>query len=137
MPQTERTTVVPTGTHKPLGRYSHAVRVKGEVMFLSGIVGVDEDGELVGKGDAGAQVRQIFKNMEAILSSVGATFNDVLEWTTYVVGREAALSNQKVKVELFAKLFPNGGEPASTMVIVDGLAHDDFLVEIRAVAAVP
>ncbi len=137
MPQSTRTPVVPTGTHKPLGQYSHAVRVRGELMFLAGIVGVDENGDLVGKGDAGAQVRQIFKNMEAILSSVGATFNDVLEWTTYVVGREAARSNQKVKVEIFTKLFPNGGEPASTMVIVDGLAHEDFLVEVRAVAAVP
>ena len=137
MPRTERTVVSTTQVHPPVGQYSHAVRVKGELVFIAGQVALDVNGDLVGRGDPNAQVRQIFKNIGAILASVGASFENVVEWTTFVAGMESVLPNQRAKVELIESLFPNGGYPASTMVIVEGLAQEEFLVEMRVVAAVP
>ena len=132
----ERTIVSTTDAPQPIGQYSQAVRVKGgELVFMAGQVSLDKDGNLVGEGDAGAQTRQIFENLEKVLQGVGGSFSDVLEVMTYVVGRDAVAPNREARTELYPRLFPNGDYPASTLLIVDGLARPEFLVEIKAVAA--
>jgi enamine deaminase RidA (YjgF/YER057c/UK114 family) len=106
-------------------------------MFLAGQVSLDAGGNMVGEGDAAAQTRQIFENLGAVLASAGASFSNVLEVVIYVVGREAAEANRQARAELYPALFPNGDYPAATLLIVDGLAREEFLVEIKAVAALP
>lgn len=122
--------------HPPIGAYSHAVRVSGgELLFIAGQVSV-ENGVIVGEGDVAAQTRQVFANLRKVLDSAGATFADVVEMTTYLVGSESFEPFAQARTELFPDLFPDGVYPANTLLIISGLARPELLVEIKAVAVV-
>jgi enamine deaminase RidA (YjgF/YER057c/UK114 family) len=134
----QRTVVNPAQAPQPLGAYSNAVRVKaGELVYIAGQVGVDARGNLVGKGDVQAQTRQVFENLGQVLASVGASFSNVVEFTTYLVGRESVQPFMAARTELFPQLFPKQDYPPNTLLIVSGLVREEFLVEIKAVAALP
>ena len=134
----QRTVVNPAQAPQPLGAYSNAVRVKaGELVYIAGQVGVDARGNLVGKGDVQAQTRQIFENLGQVLASVGASFSNVVEFTTYLVGRESVQPFMAARTELFPQLFPEQDYPPNTLLIVNGLVREEFLVEIKAMAALP
>lgn len=138
MPNLQRITLNPAVAPKPLGAYSHAVKVTpGSLLYIAGQVAVDSDGNLVGRGDAAAQTRQAFKNIGHILSGAGANFGQVVEFTTYLVGRNAIQPFIAARTQLFPGLFPNGDYPPNTLLIVNGLVREEFLVEIQAVAALP
>ena len=134
----QRTVVNSAQAPQPLGAYSNAVRVKaGELVYIAGQVGVDARGNLVGKGDVQAQTRQVFENLGQVLASVGASFSNVVEFTTYLVGRESVQPFMVARTELFPQLFPKQDYPPNTLLIVNGLVREEFLVEIKAVAALP
>ena len=138
MTKLQRAIVKPAQVAQPLGAYAHAVRVgAGELVYIAGQVGVDADGNLVGKRDVAAQTRQTFENIGHVLASVGASFSNVVEMTTYLVGRESIQPFIRARSELLPTLFPNKDYPANTLLIVGGLVSEDFLVEIKAVAALP
>ena len=123
---------------QPLGAYSQAIRVRaGELLYLAGQVGIDRSGNLPGAGDVAAQTRQIFENLGQVLRAVGASFSNVVEFTTYLVGRESVQPFLEARAALFSTLFPDGDYPPNTLLVVDGLVREDFLVEIKAVAALP
>jgi enamine deaminase RidA (YjgF/YER057c/UK114 family) len=94
------------------------------------------DLSLVGPGDAAAQTRQVFRNIGGVLESAGAGFNNVVEFTTYVVGRDSVQGFIDGRNQVFPDIFPSGDYPPNTLLVVDGLVRDEFLVEIKAVAAV-
>jgi enamine deaminase RidA (YjgF/YER057c/UK114 family) len=115
-----------------------AARVKaGSLLFVAGQVPLDTAGNLVGGGDAAAQTRQVFKNLGQVLEGAGASFSDVVEFTTYLVGRESVQPFIQARTELFPQIFPNADYPANTLLVVAGLVREEFLVEIKAVAALP
>jgi enamine deaminase RidA (YjgF/YER057c/UK114 family) len=71
---------------KPLGPYSHGVKVRlngATLLFLSGIVAFDANGRVVGKGDIKAQTKQVLENLKVILDAEGATFKDIVKITNY------------------------------------------------------
>ena len=78
-----RRSYFPNPNNKPAG-YSPATRA-GNLVFVSGQVGVDADGNLVGEGDCGAQSRQCFANVEAALAAAGATMSDVTKITAFLI----------------------------------------------------
>ena len=122
--------------HPPIGAYSHLARVKGgELLFIAGQVSV-EDGEIVAAGDVAAQTRQVYANLAKVLESAGAGFSNVVEFTTYLVGRDAFEPYSETRLELFPELFPDGDYPPNTLLIISGLARPELLVEIKAVAVV-
>ncbi len=132
MAEVKRTMLNP---HPPIGTYSHAVRVSGgELLFIAGQVSVGEGSAIVGEGDVAAQTRQVFANLGSVLDSAGATFADVVEFTTYLVGRESFEPFAEARTEIFPKLFPTGDYPPNTLLIISGLARPELLVEIKAVA---
>ncbi len=135
MPTTNRTVVRTDKAPKPVGLYSQAVRVRGELLYIAGTVAVDMQGAPVGAGDVKAQMRQVFENIGGVLAGVGASFDNIVELTTYLVGRESIAGFIEVRNDLFPKLFPNGDYPANTLLIVAGLARPEWLIEIKAVAA--
>lgn len=138
MAELQRTVVNPRRAPQPIGAYSQAVRVKAaELMFIAGQVALDAKGNLVGPGDMVAQTRQVFANLEQVLASVGASFSNVVELTTYVVGRESVEGFIQARAQIYPRLFPNADYPTNTLVIVDGLVREEFLVEVKAVAALP
>ena len=134
----QRQVVNTDDAQQPLGAYSQAIRVRaGELLYLAGQVGIDRSGNLPGSGDVAAQTRQIFENLGQVLRAVGASFSNVVEFTTYLVGRESVPPFLEARAALFSTLFPDGDYPPNTLLVVDGLVREDFLVEIKAVAALP
>ena len=135
---TERQVVNTDKAPQPLGAYSQAIRVRaGELVYVAGQVGVDKDGKLAGDGGMAAQTRQTYANIGGILESVGASFSDVVEFTTYVVGRESVVPFMEARAEVFPELYPNGDYPPNTLLVIEGLVREEFLVEVKAVAALP
>lgn len=138
MNQFQRTIINSSEAPQPLGAYSQGVRVKaGELLFVAGQVALDAAGNLVGEGDVAIQTRQVFHNIGQVLGRTGANFRNVVEFTTYVVGRDSIQPFLNARAELFPSLFPDRDYPPNTLLIVDGLVREEFLVEIKAVAALP
>ena len=138
MSDLQRSVMIPEGVAPPGGKYTHAIRVRGgELLFISGQVSIDADGEFVGKGDAAAQVRQIFENLGNVLKTAGGSFADVVELMYYIVGRESLPAFMEARTAVFDEIFPDGNYPTATLLVVEGLASEDFLVEVSAVAALP
>jgi enamine deaminase RidA (YjgF/YER057c/UK114 family) len=114
------------------GNYAPGLVVEGgRTVFLSGCVAEDAQGNIVGKGDLGAQARQAFANMAALLAEAGGSLKDVVKLTTFVVPMERFGEFAAVRRELFAPDFP-----ASSTVGVTALASPDYLIEIEAIAVI-
>ena len=138
MSQLHRAIINTDEAPQPIGAYSQAIRTKaGELLFVAGQVALDIAGNLVGQGDAAAQTRQAFENIGSILEGVGASFSSVVEFTTYLVGRDSVQPFIQARTELFPTMFPDADYPPNTLLIVAGLVREEFLVEIKAVAALP
>jgi len=119
------------GLAEPVSHYTDAVRA-GELLFLSGLVPVDGDGDLVGGDDVVAQVRQVFANLRAVLDAAGATFADVVKVTVYLTDIADRARINPVRQEIFGAT-----RPASTLVEVSALVTPGAKVEIDAVAVLP
>ncbi len=138
MAQFQRTTLNPPSAPQPLGAYSLAVEATaGRLLFVAGQVGLDAGGNLVGPGDVAAQTKQTFHNIGEILSGAGASFSNVVEFTSYVVGRESVQPFIQARTEIYPGLFPNRDYPANTLLVISGLVREEFLVEVKAVAVLP
>jgi enamine deaminase RidA (YjgF/YER057c/UK114 family) len=119
---------------KPLGQYSHITRVKAsEFLFIAGQVGVDKDGKLA--GDFDAQCVQLFANIGAALASQGAGFGNVVEFTTYLVHSQDIPNFMAYRTREFPRLFAGGAYPPNTLLMIDRLVREEFLIEVSAVAA--
>jgi enamine deaminase RidA (YjgF/YER057c/UK114 family) len=120
----------------PTFGWTHVVSVTGgKTVYISGQVGVNEKGEVVGTGDIGAQTEQAFRNIERALASVGATFQHVVKTSLFVVG----LKPEHVPVirEVRSRYVSAEHPPASTLIGVSALVGPDWLIEIEAIAVIP
>lgn len=121
---------------KPLGQYSQITRVKAsEYVFIAGQVGVDINGKLTGDGGFDAQCTQTFKNIEAALTSVGAGWGNIVQFTTYLVHSQDIPRFMQYRLREFPKMFANGAYPPNTLLMIDRLVQEHLLVEVQAVAA--
>ena len=138
MTQLQRRAFNPAIAPHPLGAYSQAMEVRpGRLLYIAGQVGLDANGNLPGKGDAAAQTRQAFENLGQVLTGSGATFSNIVEFTTYLVGRESIQGFMDTRSQIFPGLFPDGQYPPNTLLLVAGLVGEELVVEIKAVAALP
>ncbi len=118
----------PPGLTVPPGSYHQVVRA-GDWVFVSGQIASAPDGSIVGVGDPAAQCEQLMNNLETALAFVGLGLDAIAKVTVFVVGREHLAAIRAVRTRRFG-----GHAPASSLVLVAGLAHEDALVEIEAVA---
>lgn len=120
----------PSTITAPFSRYIHGVEGPGSARWLhiSGQVGVAPDGQTA--QGAEAQMEQAWHNIFAILESAGMTHHDLVKITVYLTRTEDIGRYRDVRDRMLA-----GAEPASTLLIIAGLANPDWLVEIEAVAA--
>jgi enamine deaminase RidA (YjgF/YER057c/UK114 family) len=119
----------------PQGLYSHVARVESVALyFIAGQVASGADGAVVGKHDFERQCRQVFDNLGAVLKGVGAGFEDVAKFTTYLVHAQDIERFMRVRNDIYPALFPGKAYPPNTLVIVDRLVKEEFLIEIEAVA---
>lgn len=118
----------------PTPGYSHAVKVTGgQTIYISGQVPVDASRNVVGRGDFRAQARQVFENMRTALAAAGADFSHVVKLNIYLVDRSNLAALREVR-DLYVN---TDAPPASTAVEVRGLAQEDFLLEVDAIASIP
>jgi enamine deaminase RidA (YjgF/YER057c/UK114 family) len=112
--------------------YSYAASSPGELVWFAGQVALDADGQIVGRGDFAAQVRQAFANLALALTAAGCTPEGVLRVSYYVVGltRERLLAIRGAR----DAFFPDA-KPAATLLGVAALFDPDALIEIEVVAA--
>ena len=126
----------PDALGKPLGQYSHLTRVKAaEYLFIAGQVAVDKAGTVIGTDDFDAQCAQTFANIEAALKSQGAGWANVVEFTTYLVHSQDIAKFMKFRLREFPRMFPNAAYPPNTLLMIDRLVGEAFLIEVKVVAA--
>ena len=119
------------GQAEPISHFTDAVEANG-LLFVSGIVPVDERRDLVGGEDVVLQARCVFENMRAVLAAAGCTFADVVKVTVFLTDvNDRALINP-VRQEVFGETLP-----ASTLVEVSALAIPGARIEVECVAAIP
>ena len=127
--------VNPEGACPAQGLYSHVGKVdSGPLLFVAGQLAVDARGAVVGTHDFDAQFRQVFDNLGAVLKGMGASFDDVIKFTTYLVHSQDIDKFMKARAELFPRLFSGASYPPNTLLVVDRLVKEDFLIEVEAVA---
>ncbi|MEQ1880574.1 MAG: RidA family protein [Burkholderiales bacterium] len=128
----------PEGLGKPLGQYSQIARVKNasEWLFIAGQLSTDVAGNIVGADNFDAQCQQVFKNIEAALKSAGAGWGNIVQFTTYLVHSQDIPKFMAYRKREFPKMFPDGKYPPNTLLMVDRLVGESFLVEVQPIAAI-
>jgi enamine deaminase RidA (YjgF/YER057c/UK114 family) len=113
---------------KPLGQYSHMTRVKAsEYLFIAGMLAPGESFD--------AQCTGVFGQIEAALKSAGAGWGNVVQFTTYLVHSQDIPRFMQWRLREFPRMFPDGKYPPNTLLVIDRLVQEQFLVEVQTVAA--
>jgi len=109
-----------------------ALRDGGHMVVVGPEGARDHGGKSIVKGDMGAQLEQIGKQVEACLKTAGAKPTDIIETHTYV-----ADPDQLAKYADLRKQYFGSASPARTIVYRDGLSNPEDLVEVMAFAKIP
>ena len=126
----------PENACPPQGLYSHATRVnEGTLYFVAGQLAVDKDGKVAGRHDFERQFRQVFDNLDAVLKGINADFKDVVKFTTYLVHSQDIEKFMELRAAYFPTIYGEQPYPPNTLLIVDRLVKEDFLLEVEAVVA--
>ena len=119
----------PADVSPPRG-YTHVVKAGG-VAYIAGQVGRRPDGTLAGN-DIESQTDQVFRNLKTALASVGAGFEDMTKITVYLTHREDIQGFRTAR----DRHLTGDNPPASTLVLISGLAEPEFRVEVEATAVI-
>lgn len=116
--------------------FTHAVAISGpaKLVFVAGQVSYDRDGYLIGKDDMRAQAEQVFRSLTHNLAAAGATWSDVVKLNAYMTRMNTEAIN--LYREVRSRYLDAKRLPASTLVGVKRLVHEDLLLEVEVVAAV-
>ena len=114
---------------KPLGQYSHITRVRNasETLYIAGMVAPGDDFD--------AQCTGVFRQIEAALKSAGAGWANVAQFTTYLVHSQDIPRFMAWRLREFPKLFADGKYPPNTLLVIDRLVGEQFLIEVQTIAA--
>jgi 2-iminobutanoate/2-iminopropanoate deaminase len=112
--------------------YHHYIRVDhpSTLIFLSGQLSRDAEGNLVGAGDMAEQTRQCIRNMRTVLESAGGTLDDVVSIVVYTTDMREFKRIVEARMEFFVDKLPT-----STIVEVNHLADPGLMIEFQAIAA--
>jgi enamine deaminase RidA (YjgF/YER057c/UK114 family) len=114
---------------KPLGQYSHMTRVKNaaETLYLAGMLAPGDDFD--------AQCSGVFAQIEKALAAAGAGWQNVVQFTTYLVHSQDIPKFMAWRLREFPRLFPDGRYPPNTLLIIDRLVGEPYLIEVQTIAA--
>lgn len=104
----------------------------GNTIYVSGQVAFNAQGKLVGKGNMKTQTRQVFRNIKAVLRAAGAKMEHVVKINTYITDADKFMDMLEARGDIFGD-----NPPASTAVVVAGLAFPGLLIEVEAIAVIP
>lgn len=126
----------PESMFKPTAGYSQVAEVTdGRVVYIAGQVALDTAGNLVGKDDFRAQVKQVFENLKAAVEAAGGDFHSVIK-LNYFCTESVDPSQIPMVREIRDKYVDTATPPASTFVIVKRLVRPEWMIEVEAVAVV-
>jgi enamine deaminase RidA (YjgF/YER057c/UK114 family) len=133
----QRETIFPEGLSKRVvsGHLLYApvvTVVPGKLVFLSGILSRNAEGEIVGKGDMRRQMEQVFENITIALKAAGATWADVVKRQTFTTDIDEFYKHVDLRTKIMG-----GALSTSTAVEVRRLSHPDFLIEVEVMAVIP
>ena len=113
---------------QPLGQYSHLTRVKGanETLYIAGMLAPGDDLD--------AQCAGVFRQIGIALKSAGAGWGNVVQFTTYLVHSQDIPKFMAWRLREFPTLFPDGKYPPNTLLIIDRLVGEQYLIEVQAIA---
>jgi enamine deaminase RidA (YjgF/YER057c/UK114 family) len=113
---------------KPVGPYSHVARVKSvETLYIAGMLAPGEGFE--------KQCAAVYFQVEQALKSAGAGWSNVVQFTTFLVHSQDIAAFYRWREQNYPKMFPDGRYPPNTLLIVDRLVQEQFLIEVQTVAA--
>jgi len=113
---------------KPVGPYSHVARVKSaETLYIAGMVSPGDSFE--------KQCSAVFRQIEEALKSAGAGWKNVVQFTTFLVHSQDIAAFYRWREENYPKMFPDGKYPPNTLLIIDRLVQEQFLIEVQTIAA--
>ena len=114
---------------KPVGPYSHMARVKGagETLYIAGMIASGADFD--------AQCSGVYRQIETALKSAGAGWGNVVQFTTYLVHSQDIAKFYAWREREYPKLFADGKYPPNTLLIIDRLVQEQFLIEVQTIAA--
>ena len=130
--------IVPKGVLDSRKKYKYSQAIKtGNLIFLAGQVAWDENGEVVGKGNYEAQLRQILENVKRTLAAAGAQMSDIV-WILWLHTdiRHAMTSGIGGRHTPLWKEYFGDSMPPGTRVQVSNLGAPDLLLEVQVIAAV-
>ena len=122
----------PEGLSKPPG-YTHVVEVTApaRLVYIAGQLGNDREGKF--SSEFRLQAVRTFENLKTALAAVGGQFQHVVKFNTYLVDVKYLPVLRQVRDSYLA----DKNRPASTTIVISGLAREGALLEIEAVAALP
>lgn len=124
-----REIINPKSVHWPFG-YTHIAKI-GDKVYVSGQLPLDQDDNVVGKGDMTVQTDKTYENLQKCLESVGATINDIVFLRIFVTDLEAFQKTGEVRKKYFGKY-----RPATTGLEISKLYYPDAMIEVEAEAII-
>jgi enamine deaminase RidA (YjgF/YER057c/UK114 family) len=123
----------PDDIWKPFGAFSMAVvQGTGRVVHLKGQVSLNDDGNVVGKGDIDVQVTQVLENIQTVLASFGGRMEDIYSLTHHVTNIDEFMKTGHIRNKYFKPPYP-----VTTTVEVSRLYNSSLMVEITGSAEIP
>lgn len=115
---------------KPVGPYSHVARVRAgaDTLYIAGMLASGETFE--------AQCAAVYGQIEKALQSAGGGWANVVQFTTYLVHSQDITKFYRWREREYPRMFPDGRYPPNTLLIIDRLVQEQFLIEIQTVAAI-
>ena len=109
--------------------FTHVIKA-GNTVYVAGQVAMDQDGQIVGRGDVTAQATQVFENLQIALAAAGTNLSHLVRITIYATDAGFRDPIRDVRCRYLGSPDP----VTSTFVVVAGLARPELLVEIDAIA---
>jgi len=119
----------PAGSTPPLAPYSPGVKVGGTI-YVSGVLAMDRDGNIVGEGDIKAQTRHVIETIKSVVEAGGGSVSDIAFNQIFLTD----LANYAAMNEVYAEYF--GNNPPARYCIKADLVKPEFLIEISSTAHV-
>jgi len=127
----------PPGLGPAQGLYSQATLVPAGVdtYHIAGQLSVGKDGSIVGVGDFEAQFHQIYTNLGDVLKALGEDYDSIIAMHTFLVHSQSIPKFMELRKALFSRIFKGPDYPPNTLLMVDRLVKEEFVIEVEAVAA--
>jgi enamine deaminase RidA (YjgF/YER057c/UK114 family) len=120
----------PQSITPPLNAYSHGAEVPAgsKLLFMAGQAGFNLEGNVA--PDFESQIRQTYSNIAEVLKGADMDLSNLIKVTTFLTDRTHLPTMREIRNEILGH-----HKPAHTLLIVSGLAYENFLIEVECVAA--